>query len=144
MRFKKSNYKNLWLHRHEFHVLTYAEEGFAPLNEHTKDTGITKKELVAFAETVNRVNHPGSLYPKAKVSAVPRVLIREQQDAQALCLGLVDFYQINATVIRAKKILLDFRTPNVETFVESAIEKSLQASYAAFIEELILVDDNAE
>lgn len=140
----KTQYNSVCPRRKEFHVLTYAEEGFAPLNEHTKDAGITKKELIAFAETVNRVNHPGSLYPKANVSAVPRLLIRDQQDAQALCLGLVDFYQINATVIRAKKILLDFRTPNVEAFVENAIEKSLQSSDVAFIEELILVDDNAE
>lgn len=141
--FRKSTYDALLLRQHDFHVLTYAEEGFAPLNQHTKGTRITKEELVAFAETVNRLKNPGTLYPKAPISAVPRMLIRDRCDAQALCLSIIEFYQINASLIKAKKILLDFRTPNVETFVERAIELSLRSSDAALIEELLVIDDNA-
>lgn len=132
------------LSRHNgFHVLTYAEEGFAPLNEHTKNAGVTKKELVAFAETVNRLNQPGTLYPKIPISAVPRALIRDQSDVIALCMSLITFYQINADLIKAKKILLDFRTPNVEAFVKQAIELSLRSSDLECVDELILVDDHA-
>lgn len=139
----KARYNSVWQRRHEFHVLTYAEEGFAPLTEHTKDAGISKKTLIAFAETVNRMNQPGSLYPKASVSAVPRPLLRDQKDSLALCLSIGDFYQTNASHIRAKKVLLDFRTPDVEPFVQHAIEMSLRFADAALIDELIVVDDNA-
>lgn len=139
----KSTYNSLRLCRHGFHVLTYAEEGFAPLNQHTRAAGITKEELVSFAETVNRLNQAGSLYPKVPVSVVPRMLIRDQHDAQALYLSLIEFYQINAALIKAKKILLDFRTPKVEAFVEQAIELSLSSPDLEFVDELILVDDHA-
>ena len=125
----------IWKRRLEFHVLTYAEEGFAPLNQHTKDSGVTRDQLVAFADLVNALNEPGSLYPQAAVSALPRRLIRDQADEQ--------FYQMNTEIIRATKVLIDFRTPNIKPFVKVAIERSLRSSDAKFIEELVMLDDSA-
>ena len=141
---KIANFNSIWARRHAFHVLTYAEEGFAPLNQHTKDWDITKDTLVEFADEVNLRNQPGSLYPQAPVSAVPRSLLRDLNDAEALCLSLEDFYRINVARIRATKVLLDFRTPNVESFVLKAIERALRSPEVGFIDELIVIDDNAK
>lgn len=143
MLFKQTHFNSIWPRRCEFHVLTYAEEGFAPLNQHTRDAGVTKEELVAFADDVNRRSESGSLFPKAPVSAVPRSLLRERREAEALCLCIEEFYRINAVKVGATKVLLDFRTPNVEQFVLRAIELSLQSSEIGFIEELVVVDDRS-
>ena len=132
------------LYSHEFHVLTYAEEGFAPLNQHTKDSGVTKDQLAAFADLVNDLNEPGSLYPQAAVSALPRRLIRDQADVEDLCKSIEQFYRMNIEILRATKILIDFRTPNIKPFVKVAIERSFRSSDAKFIEELVMVDDSVK
>ena len=45
--------------RKEFHVLTYAEEGFAPLNQHTKDSGVTKAQLEKLKAGIRaKMEHP--------------------------------------------------------------------------------------
>ncbi len=134
----------IWKRRHEFHVLTYAEEGFAPLNQHTKDSGVTRDQLVAFAYLVNGRNEPGSLYPHALVSAVPRRLIRDQADAVELCNSIEQFYRMNTEIIRATKLLIDFRTPNIKPFVKFAIERSFRSVDVDFIQELVVLDDSVE
>lgn len=139
----QAHINSVWPRRHEFHFLTYAEEGFAPLNEHTKTFGITKEQLVSFAGEVNTRNETGSLHPVASVSAVPRSLLRDQKDPEALCLCIEDFYKINAARIRAKKVLLDFRTPNVERFVQRAMEMSLRSEHIKFMDELLVINDDA-
>jgi hypothetical protein len=140
MNAEKSTQTFIWPRRNEFHCLTYAEEGFAPLNIWTRDAGLTKEELVAFTDSVNRRNEPGSLYPRAHISAVPRPLIRDQISSEALCLSIRHFFRANATSIRASKIILDFRTPKVAPFVERAIDLALRSSDISLIDELVVID----
>ena len=144
MIYRRINLSLMRLYSHEFHVLTYAEEGFAPLNQHTKDSGVTKDQLAAFADLVNDLNEPGSLYPQAAVSALPRRLIRDQADVEDLCKSIEQFYRMNIEILRATKILIDFRTPNIKPFVKVAIERSFRSSDAKFIEELVMVDDSVK
>jgi hypothetical protein len=139
MNVERSIQNSIWPRRNEFHCLTYAEEGFAPLNIWTRDSGLNKEELVAFADSVNRRNEPGSLYPRAPISAVPRLLIRDQSDSEALCLSIRHFFRANATSIKASKIILDFRTPKVAPFVERAIDLSLHSPDISFIEEIVVI-----
>jgi hypothetical protein len=140
MKVERSPQNSIWPRRNEFHCLTYAEEGFAPLNIWTRDSGLNKEELVAFADSVNRRNEPGSLYPRAPISAVPRLLIRDQSDSEALCLSIGHFFRANATSIKASKIILDFRTPKVAPFVERAIDLSLHSPDISFIEEIVVIE----
>jgi len=133
----------IWPRRSEYHVLTYAEEGFAPLNIHTRGTTITKNQLVEFASRVNDREEGGSLYPLAAVSAVPRSLIRDRQDSNALSLQIEDFFRTNVTSIRAKKVIFDFRTPKVPRFVVTAIHKAIACVEAELIEEVMILDDDA-
>ena len=141
MNLERSTQTSIWPRRNEFHCLTYAEDGFAPLDIWTKGMGIAKEELIAFANSVNQRNEPGSLYPKAPVSAVPRRLIRDRRDSQALCLAIENFFKANAATIRSTKVVLDFRAPKVAPFVELAIELSMRSPDLSFIDELIVLQD---
>ena len=60
MNLERSTQTSIWPRRNEFHCLTYAEDGFAPLDIWTKGMGIAKEELIAFA---NSVNHGMNLDP---------------------------------------------------------------------------------
>jgi hypothetical protein len=139
MIFEQSTQNAIWHRRNEFHCLTFAEEGFAPLNIWTGEIGLTKGELIAFANSVNQRDEPGSLYPRVPVSAVPRRLIRDQSNSEMLCLSIEDFLRVNALTIRSLKLVLDFRTPKIAPFVEIAIDLSLRSPDISFINELIVL-----
>ena len=143
MDYQRTSYNSIWTRSHEFHVLTYAEEGFAPLNQHTKEAGLSKEQLVDFAARINERNEPGSLHPLAALSAVPRSLIRDQQNVAALSQSIEEFYRNNSNIIGARRVLFDFRSPNVERYVLRAIEMSFRSPDAEFITELLVVDDSA-
>ena len=55
-----------------YHVLTFAETGFAMLNVYAKQFGLDKDTIEKFSQETNRKNESGSLHPKAPISAVPR------------------------------------------------------------------------
>ena len=137
MKLERSTQNTIWPRRNEFHVLTYAEEGFAPLNFWTRDTGITKQELVTFADLVNSRDESGSLSPRAPVSAVPRRLIRDQRDSEILCQSIENFYLVNSLTIKSSRLVLDFRTSEVAPFVKRAIELSLRSTDVNSLDELI-------
>lgn len=117
----------------QYHVLTYAEEGFAPLNQHSRSAGITKDQLVKFAAGVNSRCEIGTLHPLAAISAIPQSFVREPDPAntQALADQITKFLRQNEETIKATKIAFDFRTPGVENFVFTAIEKSLNNNAAS-------------
>ena len=53
MRIIRKSQTDIWSARYDYHVLTYAEEGFAPLNIHAASFGIEKRQLAAFVDSVN-------------------------------------------------------------------------------------------
>lgn len=130
----------MWPDRGDYHVLTYAEEGFSPLDIHGRPMGIDKDRQVAFCDRVNERFETGSLFPQAAISAVPRSLIREGQDANALAKHIGDFLKANVQTIEATKIICDFRTPNVEAFVVAAIETVMKWPDASIIDEVVIVE----
>ena len=121
------------------HILTYAEEGFAPLNIHAQRHGLSKDQLLAFAEEVNQRGESGSLHPRAPISAVPRVLIRGKKDSTALIAAIKDFLRANRQTIHANRVLCDFRTPRVPAHVVSAIKEAMQSPSAAGIDEVTVL-----
>jgi len=143
MNILRTNQNSIWSRRAGYHVLTYAEEGFAPLNIHTRDSNLSKEQLVEFAARVNERNEPGSLHPIAAVSAVPRALVRDLHDPDLLCRNIIDFLRANATTIRATKLIFDFRTPNVARYVVTAVHEALASEAAAIVEEAVVLDDAA-
>ena len=143
MKVLRASQNAIWPRRGEFHVLTYAEEGFAPLNIHTRDSALARGQLLQFVALVNDRNEVGTLHPFVAISAVPRAVIRDLQDAHALRHRIEEFFQANAQDIRAKKLLIDFRTPSVPEFVTSAIHDAIGCADAAIVEEVVVIDDAA-
>lgn len=130
----------IWSTRSEYHVLTYAEEGFSPLDIHGRSMGINKEQQIAFCDSINQRFEAGTLFPKAGISAVPQALIRNGQDADALAIHIAEFLRANAQTIKATKIIADFRTPKVEAFVVRAIEIAMNCPDASIIEEVVIVE----
>ncbi len=126
--------------RGQYHVLTYAEEGFSPLNIHAESAGLTKDEIVAFAAQVNERGETGSLYPRAGISAVPRTFIRDVPDSAELRKQIVAFLQANRTVIKATRVAFDFRTPRVQRYVVSAIEAVMLDGENSQIEVVAIIE----
>lgn len=124
----------------EFHILTYAEEGFAPLNIHGRQYGIPQTLLARFADEVNRKRESGSLHPHAPISAVPRSLVRDQEDSAALCAEIVEFLRANTQTIRAKRVVFDFRTPTVAAYAIAAIGDAMRSPEAEGIEEAVIIE----
>ncbi|KWT71338.1 hypothetical protein APY03_6532 [Variovorax sp. WDL1] len=139
LRLARTSQDAIWPRRKDFHVLTYAEEGFAPLNIYAREHGFEGATLGDFADEVNRLNEPGSLHPHAPVSAVPRSVVRDTEDPIALRDQIVAFLRANETSIHAKKLLLDFGTPRVASFVVTAIEQALAAA-APLLDEVVIVE----
>ncbi len=140
MRIVRKTQLEIWPIRGEYHVLTYAEEGFSPLDIHGRPMGINKEQQIAFCDGVNQRFETGSLFPKAAISAVPRALIRDSQDAIALASHIADFLEANTLTIKASKIICDFRTPTVADFVVAAIEVAMKSPNASIIDEIVIIE----
>ena len=143
MRISYASQEAIWSRRSEFHVLTYAEEGFSPLNIHTRDSTLSKDQLVQFAALVNDRNEVGSLYPASALSAVPRTAIRDLKSVDALSHHIEQFFRVNSQNILAKKVLIDFRTPIVSKLVIAAIQNVVACPDFASVDEIVVVDDAA-
>lgn len=110
------------------------------MDMHGRPWGIDKQQQAAFCETVNNAFKTGTLFPQAPMSAVPRALIRDSQDAAALASHIADFLRINLRTIKATKIICDFRTPRVAPFVVEAIDAAMASPDASIIEEVVIVE----
>ena len=127
-----------------FHVLTFAETGFAMLNFYGEEFGLNRDTIENFANQVNRKNESGSLYPQAPISAVPRHFIRDDNNEVTLAEQIQDFLKANQNHIKAKKLLFDFRA-GVAPFVVNACRIALAAlanNFANVVEEVIIINQN--
>lgn len=129
----------IWARRHDFHVLTYAEEGFAPLNIHVKDTGVTKEHLLLFTDAVNVRDEIGTLLPMAPISAVPRNWIRGFKSIGTLCEQVASFLLANEQHVFAKKILVDFRVPQVPQPVIEAVFIAAEKYKGSVVDEICVL-----
>ncbi len=126
----------------DYHILTFAETGFAVLSYCAEQFGLDKELVEQFSEQVNETGETGSLHPKAPISAVPRHLIRENNDADKLAGYIREFLEVNQQHIKAKKLLIDFRA-GLAPFVTVACESALNSAAAEAFEEVIIVTEAA-
>lgn len=124
----------------EFHILTYAEDGFSPLDLHGQQFGVDREQIKAFAKAVNDREDVGTLYPLAPISAVPRKLVRDNQDADTLAVSIKNFFDENRETIKAKLIAFDFRTPSVPAFAIEALKTVIQADAHSILEEVLIIE----
>lgn len=123
------------------HILTFAEDGFSPLDIHARHFQIPRPAVCAFAESVNRNAEVGSLNPEAPISAVPRSCVRDTNDPDALIGYLTDFLDANASLLQARCLLLDFRTPNLQKHVREAIDEVFTDKAAWEFGDVIVVEN---
>jgi hypothetical protein len=124
----------------EFHVLTYAENGFSPLDIHGRRFGIDREQVVAFAKKVNDLADVGSLHPIAPISAVPRELVRDRQDVDALAASISNFFRGNRETIKARRMVFDFRLPSVPAFVIEALNAAIQTVVECGLDEILILE----
>lgn len=124
----------------EYHIVTFAETGFAMLNFYCENFNIDWQTREDFSDQSNKKDESGSLHPKAPISIIPRRYIRDMSDSIELGNQIIEFLKFNKKTIQAKKILFDFRA-GVHSFVIEACEYALKSPYAKGIIEAIIIDD---
>jgi hypothetical protein len=127
--------------RNGFHIITFAETGYAMLNIYGEEAKIDRGTLEEFASRINRNDSFSSLHPVAPISAVPRRLIRDGGDAVALYRELTLFLRQNGRTIKAKKLLFDFRA-GVAPFVLNAVFQALQSEYVGNVDDVVAINAN--
>ena len=123
----------------DIHILTFAEQGFAPLDIHGRRLGVSRDVLSAFADAVNQADDVGSLYPQAPLSAVPRVCIRDATDHAPLLRHLCEFLSANTECMKSTCLLLDFSTPKLPKHAEKAISMALKCIPSGGTQEIIII-----
>ena len=113
--------------KEDFHILTFAETGFAMLNIYGEIYGVEGRVIEEFAKEVNRLDEPETLLPVAPLSAIPSKYIRGEEDAPALTEQIVRFLAGYAQTTPATCLLMDFRAGLHRPFVVEAMETALRS-----------------
>lgn len=122
-----------------YHILTYAEEGFAPLNIHTKRYDLPETILKEYANRCNETDQVTTMLPKCNLSMLPRRLLRESKDSFELYAKLLDFFDLNSSEIKAKNFIFDFRTHELPRYVIEAIYMLESNDALENIEEILII-----
>jgi len=142
MKIKKLSHQEFSKLDQDFHCLTYAEEGFAPLNEYTKNFGIDREDLKVFADKVNSMNEAGSLYPKAPVSCVTRKCVREIFGYRDLERHIHGFLDANKKSILSKHLVIDFDVPRLHRKVWQVLNDMDYKNIFEYFQHVIVIDDD--
>ncbi len=127
------------VYRTGFHVLTYAEVGFAPLDIYARNFALSRHALADFVEAVNGSGEVGTLYPAAPISAVPQACIRDTAEPGALEGYISEFVRGNARHIHASYLLFDFSTPRLPRHAEEALACILKSPLDHEISEITII-----
>lgn len=142
MKIKKLSNQEFSKLRKEFHCLTYAEEGFAPLNQFTKGFDIDQQGLKAFADTVNSRDEPGSLYPKAPVSCIPRNCVREIFGYKNLEKHIQAFLDANKKSMHSKHLVIDFGVPRLHRNVWQVLNDMDHENIFEDLDQVVVIDND--
>jgi hypothetical protein len=123
----------------EYHVLTYAEDGYSPLDIHARRLGVNREEVRAFADAVNAHSEVRSLHPSAPISAVPRCLVRERHNVAELAACISRFLRTNRERIHAKRLVFDFRTPSVPRFTVESLYLAMETEGDCGLNEILIL-----
>ena len=127
----------------DYHILTFAETGFAMLSIYGELLGLDFDTINKFSDKVNNNDESGSLHPQASISAVPRRFIRDKEDRNALSEQIEYFLKANQETIKATKLLFDFSAGGVASFVIDACRQALKSPYTNNIDEVIIINSKS-
>ena len=142
MKIKKLSNQEFSKLRANFHCLTYAEEGFAPLNQFTKGFDIDQQGLKEFADAVNSRDEAGSLYPKAPVSWIPRKCVREIFGYRNLEKHIQAFLDANKKSMRSKHLVIDFGVPRLHRNVWQVLDGMDHENIFEEFDQVVVIDND--
>lgn len=123
----------------DLHILTFAEQGFAPLDLHGRRLGVTLGTLSAFTEAVNQAEDTGTLFSAAPITALPRECVRDTTEVEPVVHHLQEFLKANEASLHATRLLLDFSTPRLPKHVLEAILQVFDAGALSGIAEVMVI-----
>lgn len=80
------------------------------------------------------------MHPVAPISAVPRELVRDRRDIEALAVSIAEFLLMNREKFRSRRLIFDFRTPAVPAFVISALDAALKIAEDSGLQEVVILE----
>ena len=137
---KLINQKAIWPDRNNYHVLTYAEEGFSPLNIYAEESYLDKEDLKSFANNSNDLDQIMTFYPNYNLSIIPRRFIRKPTSSIELHSKLLEFFKLNDLEIKAQKFIFDFRTHELPEYILNAIYMLKSNKMLSSIQEIVIIE----
>lgn len=131
--------REVWPIPDEYHILTYAEEGFSPLSIHSEKYHLAENVLKDFAYGSNESDQIKTMFPVYNLSVIPRRFVRQKINSFDFHLKLLEFLELNAAEINAKKFIFDFRTHELPEYISKAIYKLKANKGIGWIEEIITI-----
>ncbi len=126
-----------------YHILTFAETGFAMLSIYGREFGMENSRLQDCADKANDEDRCETLHPMAPISVVPRKYIRDLDNADLLSAQIREFLAMNKARIGASRLLIDFRA-GVAPFVLQGVQMALASADADVFEHVTVVGSNAQ
>ena len=124
----------------DYHVLTYAEDGFSPLDIHTRKYDLSLEVLKAFVKDSNQSDQVKTMLPFCNLSMIPRRFIRSPVGSLELHKKLLEFFDLNASKINASKFVFDFRTNELQRYILDAIFMLSTDKTLAYVDEIIIIE----
>lgn len=124
----------------DYHVLTYAEEGFSPLDIHTRKYDYPSEVLKELVINSNLSDQVQTMLPHCNLSIIPRRFIRGPVSTIELHKKLLEFFDLNASEIKANKFIFDFRTNELQRYILDAIYMLSHDVELRSVEEIIIID----
>ncbi|MCE9616509.1 MAG: hypothetical protein K8T26_19720 [Lentisphaerae bacterium] len=97
------------------HIVTFAEIGLSSYSAYCElGYAIPRDEQVVHAERVNNSKETGTLYPKANITILPRLLFREVAPAtEELRVAIRDAFVAERDYVRSGLMILEFSCSDV-------------------------------
>lgn len=104
-----------------YHILTYAEDGFSPFDIYTRKSNLDYEDLKAYVMRSNEADKVITLHPLFNLSIIPRRFVRGLAEPIEVYEKFLEFINLNVSDIKAKKVIFDFRMPQIPAQIELAI-----------------------
>lgn len=131
-----------------WHILTVGEAGFSMLDIYgRRQHGLDIDVIQSFADRINERDEPGSLHPKAPISAIPHRFFRDQAKSNDSSVlnefkrHISEFIEANRKTIRASRILVDFHVSPASVphrYIEATEEIFRLTGQDDLIEEVVI------
>jgi hypothetical protein len=134
-----ANYIEL-LKQGEVHVVAFAEEGFSHFKALAEfSLGFTNQQAVAFCKRVNDADETGTLFPRGKLTAMPKRFFRDERwDDDGFRRCLRDAFVANRDHCKSNQLVFQFSCVqlHLDNLFEEVKEMAVQEFSDSGIEQI--------